>query len=399
MAQPVKLYICYAPTDETALSYLEKCLRPWEIPGKIQLWHKGKISPGENHEQQIVTQLDQAQAIIILVSADLFAHEYYESIEMRHVLQRHHESKVHVIPVIVKAYNWQETFLGKLEPLPKGGRPASQDDGVWTKVGAAIGKIARDIQEQAKQELAASASPAISSGKASKSARKAEPLAGAALTIKKSKATRPRPSTRRDTPSQPETPDQQLTSTTEPEPTTDQAKTSTSAYDQNYEKLQHEINQIVFDILVWEPAQPFQELVVASERHAIYQSLQAEQHKCWLGTQLQAPPGVSLQDREIQQAYDADMTILVVEISALGEMYAFCSDYNEDLFSKMFCFYPDLIKSRPGSEGLDAELHKGYKLEYYTNDQLTHYRLRAEVLEWVGMRRRCRYRKQRRSGR
>ena len=346
MTQPVKLYICYASEDKTALSSLEKCLRPLEGSGKIQFWHRGKMLPGDNHDQQIAKQLDQAQAIIMLVSANLFAPKYYDSTEMTYAFQRHREAKVRVIPIIVEHCVWQQPPLGELSPLPAGGKPA-KDDKAWTAVATEIGGIATHIQaEQAKKVPVASASPATTRGKSRKSARtEAQPQSGAALTVKKPDVTRtPRPTSPK-TSLKPEVLNHDLLSGTEPEPVTSEARTSTPAYDRDYEKLQHEIHQIALDILVWEPAPPLHEPIVARERHTIYHSLQAEQHRCWLGTQLPVPPGVSLQDREIEQARDADMTILLVEALALNEMYEFCSDYDENILNKTLCFYPEIRKA------------------------------------------------------
>jgi hypothetical protein len=400
MAQPVKFYVCYALEDKNALSNLEKCLRPLERSGKIQFWHRGKMLPGDNHDQQIVTQLDQAQAIIMLVSANLFTPEYYDSAEMTYAFQRHQKAKVRVIPVIVEHCGWQQPPLGELSPLPAGGKPAGRDDKAWSNVGIGIGGIATHIQaEQAKREPVPSASPATTRAKSRKSARaKAQPLSEAALTVKKPRVTRTSRPTRPNTPLKPEPLDHQPVSDAEPEPVTSEARTSTPAYDQNYEKLQHKIHQIVLDILVWEPALPFHEPIVASERRAIYQSLQAERHQCQLGTQLQVPPGLSLQDTEIEQARDADMTILLVEAPAFGEMHEFCSDYDENILHKTLCFYPEVKKSSPGSWGLD-EILEGFNLEYYQEDDITDCRVRTKVLKWVEARCSCRYRKQRRSGR
>lgn len=397
MAQPVKLYICYALEDKTALANLEKCLRPLERSEKIQFWHRGKMWPGDKHDQQIVTQLDQAQAIIMLVSANLFTPEYYDSAEMTYALQRHREAKVRVIPVIVEHCNWRQTALGELSPLPAGGRPASRDDKAWSAVGMEIGGLVKYIQaEQTEQEPAGSST--ITRGKTRKSARtKAQPLSGATLTVKKPGATRSSRPTPPKTPLKPELPKHNLLSGAEPEPVTDDARTATPAYGQDYGKLQHEISQIIFDILVWEPVQSSHD-IVAEERRAIYHSLQGEQHQCWLGTQLPVPPGVSLQDQEIEQANNADMTILLVEAPAIGEMHEFCGDYDENILNKTLCFYPEVMKSPPGSRGLD-EILESFHLEYYQEDDITDCRVRAKVLEWVDKRRGCRYRKQRRSGR
>jgi len=368
--------------------------------GKIQFWHRRKILPGDNHAWQIATHLDQAQVIIMLVSTSFFTPEHYGSAEMTRALQLHQEAKVRVIPVILEHCLWKQTFLGALVPLPEGGKPAGRDDKAWNNVGENIGGLATYIQaEQAKKEQDSPANPTTTRGKSRKSARtKAQPLSGAALAVKSPRVTyAPRPK-RPKAPLKPEPPNHELLSGVEPEPATAEAKTATPAYDQDYGKLQHEINQIIFDILIWEPAQSPHH-IVAEERRAIYHSLQGEQHQCWLGTQLQVPPGISLQDREIEQARDADMTILLVESPAIGEMHEFCNDYDENFLDKTLCFYPEVIKSPSGSWGLDETIFEGFHLHYYQEDDIVHCRVRTKALKWVEARRGCRYRKQRRSGR
>jgi hypothetical protein len=404
MAQPVKLYICYAPEDETALSYLKKSLRLLEIPGHIQSWHRGRLLPGDNHAQKIAEQLGQAQAIIMLVSLNFFSSEYYESAEMIYARRLYQEKKVRVIPVIVEHCPWKETDLGELEPLPRGGKPAGRDDKAWKNVTEGIIAITKDIQaEQAKKEPDPPASPTTARGKARKTTRtKAQPRTSAALIVESPiTSPAPRPTRRRNVPQvtwEPEPADEELPTGPEPEPATPEAKSATPTYDQNYGKLENDVKQIKFDILVWEPTRPVPS-IVTDERRVIYHALKKEQHQCWLGTQLQVPAGLSLQDREIEQARDANMTVLLVEESAIGEMQAFCSDYDEKILNKTRCFYPKVLKSPPGTRGLDEMMAISFHLDYYQEEDITHCHVRTEVLEWVDVWRGIRYRQQRRSGR
>jgi TIR domain len=395
MAQPVKLYICYAPEDKTALSNLEKCLRPLERSGKIQFWHRGKILPGDNHDQQIVAQLDQAQAIIMLVSANLFTPEYYDSTEMTYVFQRHQEAKARVIPVIVEHCVWQQPPLGELSPLPAGGKPARDDKKAWTAVATEINNLAKHIQ--AEQEPEPSASSTTTRGKTRKSVRtKAQSPSGTALTVKSSTTAYTPHSTGNSTPPQPALLDPEQIFGEEPQPTTHEAKTDTLAYDQRYGKLQDEINKITFRIGIWEPALPFQG-IVAEERRAIYHVLKNEKHLCWLGKDLQVPPGVSLQNRVVHEARDADLTILLVESPAIGEMHEFCD--HEELLGKTRIFYPEELRSAPEDWGLDIRVSSYGLLSYYQEIDILDCKVRTKVLEWVMKRRSLRYSIQSRSGR
>src|SRR5260370_10486369 len=215
MAEPVQLYICYAEEDKNALFRLEKQLNPLTKAGRIQPWHHGKLKAGADVAQHIAAQLDQAQIIIMLVSASLFDPEYYDSPEMQHAFQLHKEQKVLLIPVIVKPCPWEEDLsLGSLEPLPKGGKAAGLEDKAWRNVAIAINEAAIHMQaDQPIKEPALSAKSPKPSVKSRKSAgSKPRPLSGAALAVKAPATTRPPRSTPVPAPSQPALPDQTLPS-------------------------------------------------------------------------------------------------------------------------------------------------------------------------------------------
>src|SRR5258708_5446436 len=104
--QPVKVFYCYSSADEDALLKLEQCLKPLERSQKILSWHKRKILPGANSNQEIEVNLDQAGIIILLVSPEFLASDYCHGNEMERALQLHRETKARVIPVIIRHCLW-----------------------------------------------------------------------------------------------------------------------------------------------------------------------------------------------------------------------------------------------------------------------------------------------------
>src|SRR6266567_9303895 len=187
MDEPVRLYICYAEENKNALSKLEEHLGTLIRAGRIVPWHRGNLEPGVYTDQHIAAHLDQARIIITLVSASLFASDYYDSPEMQRAFQLHEKQKVRLIPVIVEPCAWEEDrYLGDLEPLPRGRKPARLDDRAWHGVATEINQIAVQMQsEQDQKESAPAAKSSRPRARSRKSARpEPQPLSSATLAAK-----------------------------------------------------------------------------------------------------------------------------------------------------------------------------------------------------------------------
>jgi hypothetical protein len=175
----------------------------------------------------------------------------------------------------------------------------------------------------------------------------------------------------------------------EPEPRSSEAEVSTPEFGGRYGGLEEKIKDVSLEILVWEPERGTDEMV-ANERQAIHQTLKAENHQSYLGRELEVPPKFSLQDREVELALDADLTVVLAEPLALGELHEF-GKY-EDLLGNTFIRYPKLMQSAPDKSGWDKKVKDGYGLlDYYEEEDITSCKVREDVLNWVEIRRSIRY--------
>src|SRR5438552_5032657 len=102
---------------------LKKQLRLLERNGRIALWDYGHISPGTEWEQEMNKHLDEAQMILLLISASFLAADYCYKVQMRRAIERHERKEVRVIPVILRPVHWNEPPLDKLQPLPDHAKP------------------------------------------------------------------------------------------------------------------------------------------------------------------------------------------------------------------------------------------------------------------------------------
>jgi hypothetical protein len=123
----------YSHADEELRDELEKHLAGLRRQGVISTWHDRRIGPGEELHGQISDQLNEAEIILLLVSADFLASDYCYDVEMARAMERHERGEARVIPVILRPCDWQGAPFGKLMAVPADGRPivkhATLDDG------------------------------------------------------------------------------------------------------------------------------------------------------------------------------------------------------------------------------------------------------------------------------
>jgi len=122
MPPPLQLFIAYSRKDSAFLDELRVQLTPLERSGKAKIWYDGKIEPGVVWETAIRENLHSAEIILLLVSADAIASDYFYDKELADALARHAAGTARVVPLIVRPCVWQETRLGELQALPKDGK-------------------------------------------------------------------------------------------------------------------------------------------------------------------------------------------------------------------------------------------------------------------------------------
>lgn len=137
-----KVFVSYAPKDESYHNELVKHLEPLQKSGVISVWHNRKILPGSTRAHEIDSHLNNADIILLLISSDFIASDYCWDIEVKQAIHLHESGKAIVIPVIVRTVDWKNTPFGKLASLPDDGRPVE----VWNSIDVAMDNVVHSIQ-------------------------------------------------------------------------------------------------------------------------------------------------------------------------------------------------------------------------------------------------------------
>ena len=79
---------------------------------------------------------------MLLVSADFLDSDYCYEVEMQRAMERHKADEARVIPVILRACDWQTAPFGKLQALPKNANPVTS----WDNADEAFTNVAKGIR-------------------------------------------------------------------------------------------------------------------------------------------------------------------------------------------------------------------------------------------------------------
>jgi TIR domain len=111
--------------------------------GLIETWHDRRIGAGTEWAGAIDRELEAADIILLLVSADFLASDYIYDIELKRAMERHEAGTARVIPVILRPCLWQRGDFAKLQALPRDGEPVTSSR--WPSQDAALNNVAEGI--------------------------------------------------------------------------------------------------------------------------------------------------------------------------------------------------------------------------------------------------------------
>lgn len=147
--QTVRLFYSYSHKDESLRNELETHLKLMQRQEMIETWHDRAIEAGEDWKQRIDDNLERADIILLLVSADFIASDYCYEKEMKRALERHEKGEARVVPVLVRDVNWKDAPFARLAALPQNRVAVAkwQDkDSAWRDVAEGIEKVVAQIR-------------------------------------------------------------------------------------------------------------------------------------------------------------------------------------------------------------------------------------------------------------
>ena len=160
--QPVRVFLSYAHEDDSYRIRLEKALKLLQRQQLVERWSDRKILPGGDWAEEIDRELNRADLILLLVSDDFLHSDYCWGVEVERAMERQKEGEAVVVPVVVRASDWESAPFGKLQALPRDARPVAgweQEDEAWKDVSKGLRRLVEQIQQRQANRSAATADP------------------------------------------------------------------------------------------------------------------------------------------------------------------------------------------------------------------------------------------------
>ncbi|MBK8259377.1 MAG: toll/interleukin-1 receptor domain-containing protein [Polyangiaceae bacterium] len=132
----VDVFLSFTPQDASFAKELQTAVVLMSRQKLIRLLHRDQVAPGQNLNDLIAAQLGVSKLVALLVSQAYLASDCYER-ELERAMELRAQKKVAVVPILIRACEWEQTPLKGLVPLPRGGTPVEKwrlADEAWTQV-------------------------------------------------------------------------------------------------------------------------------------------------------------------------------------------------------------------------------------------------------------------------
>lgn len=149
--ESVKVYLSSSKEDSCYRQKLIVNLAGLKREGKIKLLNNCEISPGILWKEQILQWLEEAELVLFLVSSDFIASDFIFDVEIKRILERKQDSKINIIPIIIRPCDFESLSLCSFQTLPLNKIPVSvwkNNDEAWLEVIIQIKKIIQAIIDE-----------------------------------------------------------------------------------------------------------------------------------------------------------------------------------------------------------------------------------------------------------
>ncbi|MBN8214062.1 MAG: TIR domain-containing protein [Xanthomonadales bacterium] len=141
-SKPARIVVSYSHRDESLRSEMVAALSPAIRAGELDIWSDHKIVPGADIDSEIMEQLKEADAVVLLVSNDFIASEYCFKTELEVALDRHSNGRATVLPIVVRPTDFTGMPFARLKMLPEDAKAVT----IWTNRDEAWLNVARGIR-------------------------------------------------------------------------------------------------------------------------------------------------------------------------------------------------------------------------------------------------------------
>ncbi len=147
----LSVFICYARKDEAFRDQLEGALVPYQRKGELEVWFDELVDPGQDWEDEILSRLERAQIIILLLSNDFVRSSYCMEKELPRALERRAEGECEIVPIVIRAGRYDKLDLGKIQAIQPEDKPVNEHekaDRAWLEVTKQLDRVIAKLKKR-----------------------------------------------------------------------------------------------------------------------------------------------------------------------------------------------------------------------------------------------------------
>jgi hypothetical protein len=155
---PFRVFYSYSHADLRMLDRLRTHMAMLRRAGLITEWYDRDIEAGGQWRDEIERELESADVILLLVSADFLASNFCYEQEMTRAVERARRGDALLIGVMLRPVTgWDETPFADFQLVPRDARPISKWSNADEAYSDAVGRIWGALEERASagEELVA----------------------------------------------------------------------------------------------------------------------------------------------------------------------------------------------------------------------------------------------------
>jgi hypothetical protein len=146
-----QVFLSFASEGESLKNKLEKHITNLKRQGLIIIKDRCSLQAGTEIDVQVEKYINESRIILLLISPDFLGSDQYYS-ELEKAIERHQEGIARVIPIILRAVEWESTPLRNFKILPTGACPITKWDDQDEAFRDVIKGIREVVEELVKQQ-------------------------------------------------------------------------------------------------------------------------------------------------------------------------------------------------------------------------------------------------------
>ena len=150
-----RLFISYAHEDERFRDQLRNALTTYERTKELHIDDDTCILPGQKWEDEILSKVEHADIVVLLLSNDFIRSDYCFQKEMQIARERETAGDCTIFPIVVRACAYEKLELGELQAILPNGKPVKQNkdrDAAWLEVTKQLDKVIASFNEDGSED-------------------------------------------------------------------------------------------------------------------------------------------------------------------------------------------------------------------------------------------------------